>query len=129
MATASMNPAPNATKCSMTARPGAARRVTASAPSRLPTAATSAYTRALDMGEQVLLRIAARGLEHLAEQALERLAHVGSRPHSRSDQVVPVHREVLQWPRILRGADGCHKPGGQGEGGRTGRGQGGQSVC
>src|SRR2546428_11070603 len=110
MATASMNPAPNATKCSMTARPRAARRVTASAPSRLPSAATSAYTRALDMGEQVLLRIAARVLEHLAEQALERLAPVGAPPPPRSAQSRSVHRAGLQCQRIPRGAAGWHNP-------------------
>src|SRR2546422_818197 len=103
-----MNPAPNATKCSMTARPRAARRVTASAPSTLPSAATSAYTRALDTGQQVVLGVALRVLEHLGEQPLQHLAHVGPGPHPRGDQVVPVHRELLQRQGILRGADRSH---------------------
>src|SRR5213078_2064439 len=104
--TASMNPAPNATKCSMTARPRAARRVTASAPITLPSAATSAYTRALDTGQQVALGVALRVLQHLGEQPLQHFAHVGPGPHPRGDQVVPVHREVLQRQGILGGADG-----------------------
>src|SRR6266513_571395 len=83
-----MKPAPNATKCSMTARPRAARRVTASAPITLPSAATSAYTRALDTGQQVALGVALRVLQHLGEH------------------VVPVHREVLQRQGLLGGADG-----------------------
>src|SRR6266566_7396878 len=106
-ATASMKPAPNATKCSMTARPRAARRVTASAPSTLPSAATSAYTKALDTGQQVLLGVALRILEHLGEQPLQHFAHVRPGPHPRGDQVVPVHRELRQRQRILRGADRC----------------------
>src|SRR5438093_1563261 len=48
IATASMNPAPKATKCSITLRPRAARWITAAAPSRLPPAAISPYHRALD---------------------------------------------------------------------------------
>src|SRR2546430_15240671 len=104
MATASMNPAPNATKCSMTARPRAARRVTASAPSRLPSAATSAHTRALDMGEQVLLRIAARVLEYPAKQGLPRHDPGGSPRPTHRAQGTPLHPEDLAWQPILRGA-------------------------
>src|SRR5881398_1330569 len=100
-----MNPAPNATKCSMTARPRAARRVTASAPTTLPSAATSAYTRALDTGQEVLFGVALRILEHQGEQPLQHLAHIGPGTHAGGDQVVPVHREVLQRQGILRGAD------------------------
>src|SRR2546423_15370221 len=100
-ATASMKPAPNATKCSMTARPRAARRVTASAPITLPSAATSAYTRALDTGQQIALGVALRVLEHLGEQPLRHLAHAGPGPHPRAGQAVPVHREVVRRERIL----------------------------
>src|SRR6266480_8127246 len=126
-ATASMKPAPNATKCSMTARPRAARRVTASAPITLPSAATSAYTRALDTGQQVTLGVALRVLEHLGQQPLQHLAHVGPGPHPRGDQVVPVHREVLQRQGILggadRGDDGRETGDGRGEAGGVERGQ------
>jgi len=48
MATDSMNPAPNATSSSITRSSRTARRVTASAPSTLPAAATRAYNNALD---------------------------------------------------------------------------------
>src|SRR5437660_4935082 len=105
-----MKPAPNATKCSMTARPRAARRVTASAPITLPRAATSAYTRALDTGQEVLLGVALRVLEHLGEQALQHFAHVGPGPHPGGDQVVPVHRQILQRQGIFGGADGLDDP-------------------
>src|SRR5439155_25281222 len=104
-ATASMKPAPNATQCSMTARPRAARRVTASAPITLPSAATSAYTSALDTGQEVPLRVALRVFQHLREQALQHIAHVGAGPHSCRDQVVPVDREILQGQGILSGED------------------------
>src|SRR5712691_8604905 len=71
-----MNPAPNATKCSMSLSSLVARRVTASAPSTLPSAATSAYTSALDTGEEILLGVLGRVVEHLAEQALQHLPHL-----------------------------------------------------
>src|SRR3989454_5900325 len=105
IATASMNPAPKATKCSITWRPSAARRVTASAPTTLPSAATSAYNRALDTGEQVRLRVAGGILEHLGEQALQRLAHVGARSHAGGEEVVARDGEVLQRQGVLGGAN------------------------
>src|SRR5881628_2323594 len=108
IATASMNPAPKATKCSITWRPSAARRVTASAPTTLPSAATSAYSTALDTGEQVRLGVAGRILEHLGEQALQRLAHVGAGSHARGEEVVAADGEVLQRQGVLGGADRCH---------------------
>ena len=67
IATDNMNPAPNARKCSITLSCSAARRVTASAPSTLPAAATRAYTRALDTGQQVLLGVARRIFEDFLE--------------------------------------------------------------
>src|SRR5213082_695849 len=88
-ATASMNPAPNATKCSMSASSRAARRVTASAPATFPSAATRAYNRALDTGEQLL----------------PRLPHLRAGPHARRDEIVAADREVLQGQRVLGGAD------------------------
>src|SRR6266550_7115758 len=107
-ATASMNPAPNATKCSMSASSRAARRVTASAPATLPSAATRAYPRALDTGEKIGARVAGRILEHFREQPLERLPHVGPGPHARGQEVVAFHREVFHGQGIFRGADGRH---------------------
>src|SRR2546421_62017 len=101
IATASMNPAPNATKCSITWRPSAARRVTASAPTTLPSAATRAYITALDTGEQVLLRVAGGILEHLGEQALQRLAHAGAGSHAGGEEVVARNGEVLQRQGVL----------------------------
>src|SRR5947207_10650926 len=106
MATESMNPAPKATSSSMTRSSRTARRVTASAPSTLPAAATSAYSRALDTREQVLPGVARRILEHFVEQAGERLADVGTRPHTGRDQVVALHREVLESKRRILGANG-----------------------
>src|SRR3989441_4513059 len=108
MATASMNPAPKATKCSITWRPSAARRVTASAPTTLPSAATRAYITALDTGEQVLLRVAGGILEHLGEQALQRLAHAGAGSHAGGEEVVAGDGKVFQRHRVLGGADRCH---------------------
>src|SRR6266550_131449 len=102
MATDSMNPAPNATSSSMTRR---ARRVTASAPSTLPAAATRAYNNALDTREQVLLGIAGRVLEHLFQQPRERLAHIGTGPHAGGDEIVAFHREVLECQRWIGRAD------------------------
>src|SRR5437899_4468260 len=96
-----MNPAPNATKCSITWRPSAARRVTASAPTTLPSAATSAYITALDTGEQVLLRVAGGILEHLGEQALQCLPHVGAGSHARREDVVAGDGEVFQRHREI----------------------------
>src|SRR2546428_4689633 len=110
IATASMNPAPKATKCSITWRPSAARRVTASAPTTLPSAATSAYITALDTGEQVLLRVAGVILEHLGEQPLQRLPHVGAGSHARREEVVAGDGECLQGQGVLGGADRFHNP-------------------
>src|SRR5436853_3528092 len=110
IATASMNPAPKATKCSSTWRPSAARRVTASAPTTLPSAATSAYITALDTGEQVRLRVAGGILEHLGEQALQRLAHVGAGSHAGGEEVVAGEGKVFQRHGVLGGADRCHNP-------------------
>src|SRR5437879_13835748 len=90
-----MHPAPKATKCSITWRPSAARRVTASAPTTLPSAATRAYITALDTGEQVLLRVAGGILQHLGDQALQRLAHVAARPHAGGEEDVAGHGPPL----------------------------------
>src|SRR3989454_86352 len=120
-ATASMNPAPKATKCSITWRPSAARRVTASAPTTLPSAATSAYSTALDTGEQVRLGVAGRILEHLGEQALERLPHVGAGSHARREEVVAGDGEVLQGQGVLPLSHGTHGFGEKGEGSGTRR--------
>src|SRR6185503_10440570 len=95
IATASMKPAPNATSSSMTRSSRTARRVTARAPSTLPAAATSAYSRALDTRQEVRFGVAGRVLQHFLEQPPERLADVRSRAHARSDQVIAAHREVL----------------------------------
>src|SRR5213595_2438238 len=104
-ATASMNPAPNATKCSISASSRAARRVTARAPATLPKAATRAYSSALDTGEQLLPRIARRVLEHVGEQPRQRLPHLRAGPHARRDEIVAADGEVLQSQRVLGGAD------------------------
>src|SRR5438034_8007538 len=108
-----MNPAPKATKCSITLSPRAAWRITAAAPSRLPPAAISAYHRALDTTRPVLLRalqqmlprVARRVFEHFGEQQLQHLAHVRSRAHAGSDQIVALHSEVGERERVLGGAD------------------------
>src|SRR3989442_182659 len=113
-----MKPAPKATKCSMTVRPRAARRVTASAPTRFPSTATSAYTRALDTGQQVRFRVALRVVQHVGEQALQHLAHVGAGPDPCRDQVVTVPREILGGGRIPRRTDRAHDLGEEG-GGRS----------
>src|SRR5213594_2111747 len=97
-----MKPAPNATKCSISTSSRTARRVTASAPTTLPSAAIRAYNRALDTGQQVLLRVAARVLEHLDQQALQGVPHVRPGAHAGGDQIVPVDREVLKRQRVLR---------------------------
>src|SRR6267378_5807879 len=106
IATESMNPAPNATKCSMSLSSLVARRVTARAPSTLPSAATSAYTRALDTGQEILLGVLGRVVEHLAQQAFEHLAHVGAGTHAGGDQIVTLHGEVLERQRRIGGANG-----------------------
>src|ERR1044072_7897152 len=103
-----MNPAPNATSSSMTRSSRTARRVTASAPRILAAAATSAYSRALNTREQVLLGVAAGILEHFVEQARERLADFRARPHAGRDQVVAAHREILDRERWLLGPDRGH---------------------
>src|SRR6266699_372068 len=117
-ATASMNPAPNATKCSISASSRAARRVTARAPATLPSAATRAYNRALDTGEQLLPRVARRVVEHLGEQPRQRLPHLRAGPHARRDEIVAGDREVLQGQGILGGADRRHDLGQAGHGKR-----------
>src|SRR2546427_751727 len=66
---------------------------------------TSAYNRALDTGEQVRLRVAGGILEHLGEQALQRLAHVGAGSHAGGEEVVARDGEVLQRQGVLGGAD------------------------
>src|SRR5438477_9445996 len=104
-ATASMNPAPNATKCSISASSRAARRVTASAPATFPTAATRAYSSALDTSEQLLPRVARGVVEHVGEQPRQRLAHNRPGPHPCRDEIVAADREVLQSQRVLGGAD------------------------
>src|SRR5258705_4134799 len=92
MATESMNPAPNATSSSMTRSSRTARRVTASAPSTLPAAATRAYSRALDTREQVLPGVARRILEHFVQQAGDGPADVGAWPLTRPDHVPTLAR-------------------------------------
>src|ERR1700704_1662702 len=103
-----MNPAPNATKCSIRASSRAARRVTASAPTTLPSAATRAYPRALDTGEEIVARVAGRILEHFREQPLEGLPYFRPGPLARGQEVVAFHREVFHGQRILRGPNGLH---------------------
>src|SRR5712664_1227570 len=105
IATDSMNPAPNASRCSMTASSRTARRVTASAPSTLPAAATSAYSRALDTGEQVLLGVAGGVFEHFLEQTRQRLTDVRARTHASGDEIISLHRQILQAERRIRGPD------------------------
>src|SRR5206468_391228 len=105
-ATASMKPAPNATKCSISASSRAARRVTASAPTTLPSAATKAYQKALDTGEEVVAGVTGRILEHFREQPLERLPHLRPGAHPGGQEIVPLHRQVLHRQRILRCSNG-----------------------
>src|SRR5262245_42741262 len=100
-----MNPAPNATRSSMTRSSRTARRVTATAPSTLPRAATRAYTSALDTGEQVFLRVARGVFEDLVEQPSERFSDVGTGPNPGGDQVIATHREVLERQRWMLRAD------------------------
>src|SRR2546422_7205132 len=116
-ATASMKPAPNATKCSIRASSRAARRVTASAPTTLPSAAMRAYPSALDTGEEVIARVAGRILEHFREQPLEGLPHFRPGPDARRQEVVALQREVLYGAGVLCGADGLDD---LGEGGGRG---------
>src|ERR1051326_5328739 len=104
-ATARMNPAPTARKRWTGPSARAARRVTASAPATLPTAATRAYSSALDTSEQLLPRVARRVVEHVSEQPRERLAHLRPGPHARGDEIVPGDGEVLEGQGILGGAD------------------------
>src|SRR3989449_9835355 len=111
IATASMKPAPKATKCSITLSPRAAWRITAAAPSRLPPAAISAYHRALDTTrpvllhalQQVLAGVARRVLEHFGEQQVQLLSHVRPRSHTGSDQIVALYGEVAERERVLPG--------------------------
>src|SRR5213594_2917650 len=107
-ATASMKPAPNATKCSISASSRAARRVTASAPTTLPSAATRAYQKALDTGEEVIARVTGRILEHFRQQPLERLAHLRPGAHPGGQEIVALYRQVLHRQRILRRPNGRH---------------------
>src|SRR5438094_5509385 len=101
-----MKPAPNATKCSISASSRAARRVTASAPTTLPSAATKAYQKALDTGEEVVAGVTGRILEHFREQPLERLPHLRPGAHPGGQEIVPLHRQVLHRQRILRCSNG-----------------------
>src|SRR5439155_11068572 len=105
-----------------------ARRVTASAPTTLPSAATSAYSTALDTGEQVRLRVAGGILEHLGEQALQRVAHVGARSHAGGEEVVARDGEVLQGQGVLPLSHGAHGFWEKGEGRSTHRRQSEQIV-
>src|SRR6267378_2685199 len=100
-----MNPAPNATKCSISRSPRTACRTTASPPSTLPSAATSAYHSALDTGQEILLGVARGVLEHLRQQALQRLADARARPHSGREQVRAVHREVREGEGVFGSPD------------------------
>src|SRR5438093_1010299 len=68
-------------------------------------AATRAYSRALDTGEQVLLRVAGGILEHFLEQARQRCSHFGTGSHSGGDEVVATDGEILQVERRVLGAD------------------------
>src|SRR5260370_40240200 len=106
-----MNPAPNARNCSMAWRLRVAWRVTASAPITLPQAASTAGTRALDTGEQILLGVACGVLQDFAEQLGERGADVGTGPHARGQQVVTGHGEVLQGDRAAGIVDRLHPRG------------------
>src|SRR5258706_10139928 len=89
-----MKPAPNATKCSIRTSSRAARRVTASAPTTLPSAAMRAYPSALDTGEEVIARVTARIPEHPREQPFEGLPHFGSRPHAPPPEALAPQREA-----------------------------------
>src|SRR5438552_18593981 len=101
-----MKPAPNATKCSISASSPAARRVTASAPTTLPSAATRAYPKALDTGEELVARVAGRLREHFRQQPLEGLPHARPGAHARGQEIVAVHREVRHGPEILPSPNG-----------------------
>src|SRR5882762_11964208 len=103
-----MKPAPNATKCSIRASSRAARRVTASAPTTLPSAAMRAYPRALDTGEEVVARVTGRILEYFRQQPLEGLSHFGPGPHARGQEVVAFHRQILYGQGVLRRPNGLH---------------------
>src|SRR6267143_215141 len=105
IATDSMKPAPNATRSSMTCSSRTARRVTASAPSTLPAAATSAYNSALDTGQEIALGVARRIFEHFFEQARQCCSHVRPGPDAGGDQVIAFHSQILQAERRIRGPD------------------------
>src|SRR5436189_1338699 len=87
MATDSMKPAPNATSKSMTRSSRTARRVTASAPITLPAAAISAYSSALDTGEEIFPGVARGIFEDFVQQASQYLADVRTGPDTRGDQI------------------------------------------
>src|SRR5258708_35913311 len=106
-----MNPAPNARNCSMARRLRVACRVTASAPITLPQAASTAGTRALDTGEQILLGLARGVLQDFAEQLRERGADVGTGPHAGREQVVTAHGELLQRDLVAGVLDRLHHRG------------------
>src|SRR2546427_11896627 len=95
MASASMNPAPNATECSMTVSPRANRCETASAPKTFPSAASTAYANALDMRQEIVFQVARRVLEALGEKALEPRSDVGTMPHDGREQAVAGHGKIL----------------------------------
>src|SRR3989442_1530239 len=90
--------------------------------------ATSAYSTALDTGEQVRLRVAGGILEHLGEQALERVAHVWARSHAGGEEVVARDGEVLQRQGVLPLSHGAHGFWEKGEGRSTHRRQSEQIV-
>src|SRR5207244_8983737 len=69
---------------------------TCALPISLPSAASTAYSSALDMCEQVVLPVARRVLEHLGKEPLECGADVGTRAHARRKQVVTRHGEIFE---------------------------------
>src|SRR5512139_805072 len=100
-----MNPAPNATRSSMTRSSRTARRVTANAPSTLPAAAMSACSNALDTREQVFFGVAGWILEYFVEESRQRFAHIRAGPHAGRDQIVSLDRQILECQRLTRRAD------------------------
>src|SRR5262245_6268599 len=100
-----MNPAPNATSSSMTRSSRTARRVTASPPRTFPAAATSAYSRALNTREEVVLRVAVGVFQHFLEQPRQRFPDVGPGPDTGRNEIVAAHREILERERRVLGAD------------------------
>src|SRR5919109_982829 len=122
-ATASMKPAPNATKCSISTSSRAARRVTARAPATLPNAATRAYTSALDTSEQLVSRVTRRVFQHVRQQPRQRLAHFRAGPHTGRDEVVAADGEVLQRQGVPGRPNSLHNLGEWGGGGGTHRGK------